>query len=158
MGSGAARTAMSPLVTSSRTEPTELLEGARACSSPLVVSEEKVTPSAPTPPEIGSLYPPYGCGFGREHRLVTPAIRRVLEHRDGGCVVEGCDIPAHLCQADHMRPWALGGRTAIDDLALCCRFHNRWKARHPGRIHITRHPDGRITDRIPRPGHRRRAP
>ncbi|MQA86136.1 MAG: DUF222 domain-containing protein [Streptosporangiales bacterium] len=90
---------------------------------------------------------------GREARLVTPALRRALEHRDRSCVVDGCDIPAHLCEADHVIPWVLGGNTSLANTVLCCGFHHKWKTRHPDRIHITRHDDGRITYHIPRPGH-----
>ncbi|MGH3322408.1 MAG: DUF222 domain-containing protein [Streptosporangiaceae bacterium] len=89
---------------------------------------------------------------GRENRLVTGAIRRALEHAYPTCAVDGCDIPAHLCEADHITGWTLGGRTSVRDMALACGFHNKWKARHPDRVHITRGHDGRVTYHIPRPG------
>lgn len=91
---------------------------------------------------------------GRSTRLVTPAIRRALEHRDRGCVVDHCDIPAHLCEADHIAGWALGAGTSIHEMALCCPFHNRFKNRSPERVHITRHEDGRVTYYILGPGQR----
>ncbi|MQA83351.1 MAG: DUF222 domain-containing protein [Streptosporangiales bacterium] len=90
---------------------------------------------------------------GREQRLVTPAIRRALEVRDRTCVVNGCDIPAALCEADHVTPWTLGGETSLANTVLACGFHHKWKTRHPDQVQITHHPDGRITYRIPRPGH-----
>ena len=87
---------------------------------------------------------------GREHRLATAAQRRALEVRDRQCVVDGCTIPAAWCEVDHITPWTLGGATDLANLALCCCFHNRFKARHPERVQITRHPDGKITYRIQR--------
>ena len=57
---------------------------------------------------------------GRSSRLVTPAIRAALIARDGGCVFPGCTVPAQLCEAHHVVPWYLGGRTALDNLVLQC--------------------------------------
>lgn len=87
---------------------------------------------------------------GRERRLANTAQRQALTIRDGGCVVDGCTIPAAWCEVDHVTPWALGGRTDLANLALCCSFHNKYKNRQPDRVHITRHDDGRITYRITR--------
>lgn len=57
---------------------------------------------------------------GRSSRLVTPAIRVALIARDGGCVFPGCTVPAELCEAHHVVPWHLGGRTALNNLVLQC--------------------------------------
>lgn len=57
---------------------------------------------------------------GRSSRLVTPAIRAALIARDGGCVFPGCSVPAELCEAHHVVPWHLGGRTALNNLVLQC--------------------------------------
>jgi len=61
---------------------------------------------------------------GRSERLVTAAIRRALEHRDGGCIYEGCTVPAALCQAHHVLPWWAGGSTQLSNLVLVCRHHH----------------------------------
>jgi hypothetical protein len=62
---------------------------------------------------------------GRTTRLVTPAQRKALIHRDKGCVYPGCDRPADWCDAHHLREWIRdGGSTDIDNLALVCRFHH----------------------------------
>ncbi|AFV90908.1 HNH endonuclease [Acidipropionibacterium acidipropionici ATCC 4875] len=61
---------------------------------------------------------------GREHRLVTPPIRKALAIRDGGCVVPGCTVPAATCQAHHVVPWWAGGVTALGNLVLVCRHHH----------------------------------
>lgn len=68
---------------------------------------------------------------GRRVRTVTPAIRRALEHRDGGCRWSGCDAPASWCDAHHVVHWADGGVTSVDNMMLLCRNHHT--ATHEGR-------------------------
>lgn len=62
---------------------------------------------------------------GREHRLVTPAIRRALIARDRGCVIPGCGAPPGHCDAHHLIHWINGGETSVDNLALVCTPHHR---------------------------------
>jgi len=62
--------------------------------------------------------------IGRQRRTVTSAIRRALEHRDGGCRWEGCDRPTAWCDAHHLHHWALGGATSVDTMVLLCRRHH----------------------------------
>ncbi|ALN14714.1 hypothetical protein ASQ49_04830 [Acidipropionibacterium acidipropionici] len=61
---------------------------------------------------------------GREHRLVTPQIRKALALRDSGCIFPGCEVSAQACQAHHVTPWWAGGPTSIDNLVLVCRHHH----------------------------------
>ncbi|WP_114046090.1 HNH endonuclease signature motif containing protein [Acidipropionibacterium virtanenii] len=61
---------------------------------------------------------------GREHRLVTPQIRKALTLRDSGCVFPGCTVPAPACQAHHVIPWWAGGPTSLNNLVLICRHHH----------------------------------
>jgi hypothetical protein len=61
---------------------------------------------------------------GQEHRLVTWAIRRALEARDGGCVFAGCDRPPEDCHAHHLVPWWAGGATSLQNMALVCEHHH----------------------------------
>ncbi|MEV8374230.1 DUF222 domain-containing protein [Kribbella sp. NPDC056861] len=56
---------------------------------------------------------------GREHRLVTPAIRNALNVRDRGCVV--CHAPPIYCDAHHITSWAEGGDTSLTNMVLLCR-------------------------------------
>jgi hypothetical protein len=58
--------------------------------------------------------------YGRSRRLATPAQRRALAARDGGCVRPGCTIPADWCETNHVVPWQHGGTTDIDNMALVC--------------------------------------
>jgi len=60
---------------------------------------------------------------GRKTRTVPPAVRRALDHRDGGCCFPGCG--SRFCDAHHVRHWADGGETGLDNLVLLCRLHHR---------------------------------
>lgn len=62
---------------------------------------------------------------GRASRTVPRAIRRALILRDAGCTFPSCDRKAKWCQAHHLRHWADGGPTALDNLALVCAHHHR---------------------------------
>ena len=60
---------------------------------------------------------------GRRTRTISPALRRALAARDRQCRFPGCGnlrVDAH-----HVRHWADGGRTALDNLVLLCRRHHR---------------------------------
>ena len=60
---------------------------------------------------------------GRKTRTIPPAIRRALTSRDRRCRFPGCD--ACHCDAHHVRHWADGGTTRLDNLLLVCRRHHR---------------------------------
>ncbi|MGC4878788.1 DUF222 domain-containing protein [Micromonospora sp. DT43] len=62
---------------------------------------------------------------GRQRRLVTGALRRALVLRDGGCAFPGCDRPPRWCAAHHIRHWADGGPTSLDNAVLLCGHHHR---------------------------------
>ncbi|MCI1749463.1 MAG: HNH endonuclease [Acidipropionibacterium sp.] len=91
--------------------------------------------------------------MGQERRLVTGAIRRALEVRDGGCIFPGCTVPADLCQAHHIRPWWNEGPTSLDNLCLVCRHHHalvepdRYHSRDQWRIVVD--PDTKIPLMLP---------
>jgi hypothetical protein len=57
-------------------------------------------------------------------RYFTPAQRRALAVRDGGCVGPGCTAPPSWCHAHHVIEWEHGGPTDIDNGALLCAFHH----------------------------------
>lgn len=59
-------------------------------------------------------------------RFATRTQMAVLAARDQGCTFPDCDAPAEWCEANHIVPWALGGETTVDNLALLCPFHHRW--------------------------------
>ncbi|WP_176141196.1 HNH endonuclease signature motif containing protein [Agreia bicolorata] len=62
--------------------------------------------------------------LGREVRLYTRAQRLVIAALQGGCARDGCDAPAAFCEVHHITHWCEGGKTAIDDGILLCRFHH----------------------------------
>jgi len=63
--------------------------------------------------------------LGRSVRTVPAWLRNVVTLRDQHCVVDGCDVPAHRCEVHHVRPWALGGNTDLENLAMLCVRHHR---------------------------------
>jgi hypothetical protein len=60
---------------------------------------------------------------GRRTRTISPALRRALVQRDGGCRFPGCS--QRRCDAHHVHHWANGGATSLDNTLLLCRFHHR---------------------------------
>ena len=60
---------------------------------------------------------------GRKTRTIPPAIRRALTARDRRCRFQGCG--SRHCDAHHVRHWADGGATRLENLLLVCRFHHR---------------------------------
>ncbi|MDQ7903921.1 DUF222 domain-containing protein [Phytohabitans sp. ZYX-F-186] len=63
--------------------------------------------------------------LGRTRRLITGPLRRALELRDRGCAFPGCDRPPRWCHAHHIRAWAEGGATTLDNSVLLCGHHHR---------------------------------
>ncbi len=56
---------------------------------------------------------------GRKTRTISPALRRALASRDRHCRFPGCE--ARRCDAHHVRHWADGGATKLENLVLLCR-------------------------------------
>ena len=50
-------------------------------------------------------------------------MRRALQARDGGCRFPGCSNHKFV-DGHHIRHWADGGETSLDNLVLLCRFHH----------------------------------
>jgi hypothetical protein len=82
---------------------------------------------------------------GRRTRTVSSAIRRALEHRDRVCRFPGCEN--RFCDAHHVRHWADGGTTRLDNLILLCRAHHRLV--HEGGFGVEVDADGAIRFRAP---------
>jgi hypothetical protein len=62
--------------------------------------------------------------MGRTVRFATPAQRKALAIRDGGCVWPGCPHPPSWCDAHHIDHHHAGGRTDLARMALLCRRHH----------------------------------
>jgi HNH endonuclease len=56
-------------------------------------------------------------------RTINRQLRTALAHRDRTCVVPGCSV-RHNLEIDHIIPFAEGGPTNIDNLALLCHHHH----------------------------------
>ena len=65
-------------------------------------------------------------------RLVTAAQRTALIARDKGCAFPGCDCVPAWTDAHHIKHWAKGGPTVMDNLVLLCRTHHTLMHRKPG--------------------------
>jgi hypothetical protein len=75
---------------------------------------------------------------GRKTRTIPPTIRRALTARDRRCCFPGCE--SRRCDAHHVRHWADGGATRLDNLVLHCRRHHR--AVHEGGFGVALRADG----------------
>ncbi|WP_188510074.1 HNH endonuclease signature motif containing protein [Conyzicola nivalis] len=62
--------------------------------------------------------------LGKHKRYFTAAQMRALAVRDGGCVWPGCGAPAAWAEGHHVRAYADGGPTDIDNGVLLCRYHH----------------------------------
>jgi hypothetical protein len=80
--------------------------------------------------------------IGRKTRAIPPATRRALQRRDQGCRFPGCTC-TRFVDAHHIKHWADGGGTNLDNLVLLCRRHHRLV--HEGGFAVHSHPDGQIT-------------
>ncbi len=82
---------------------------------------------------------------GRRTRTIPPALRLALIHRDRGCRFPGCGL--RFCQGHHIRHWANGGETRLENLTSLCRLHHR--AVHEEGYRVERLPDGELCFRRP---------
>jgi hypothetical protein len=62
--------------------------------------------------------------LGRKTRAISPALKRALEARDGGCRFPGCDR-TRFTEGHHVEHWADGGVTELSNLITLCTFHHR---------------------------------
>jgi hypothetical protein len=80
--------------------------------------------------------------LGRKTRVISPALRRALHARDGGCRFPGC-TSRRFVDAHHIEHWANGGATDLDNLVQLCGHHHRLL--HEGRYAVSRDSGGRLT-------------
>ena len=73
---------------------------------------------------------------GRKTRTIPPALRRALESRDRGCRFPGCGL--RFTDAHHIKHWADGGETNLENVLLICRFHHRLVHEEGYTVHFPR--------------------
>ena len=78
--------------------------------------------------------------LGRDHRVVTPGLRKAVVRRDRTCVFAGCGAPHHWADVHHLVHWINGGETNLANSALLCERHHT-KVHHGFRVQ--RDPGGR---------------
>ena len=80
-------------------------------------------------------------------RLIPPATRRMVLHRDGGCVIDGCSSRYRL-EPHHVVPRSRGGPNDASNLASLCWYHH----------HVMIHGEGYTLDPASPPQRRRLQP
>jgi hypothetical protein len=84
---------------------------------------------------------------GRKRRTIPGSIKRALLKRDTACTYPGCTNRIFL-EGHHVRHWADGGETSLQNTALLCSHHHRYVHEYDYRIELG--PDGRPQFRDPR--------
>lgn len=82
--------------------------------------------------------------FGRAKRLATADQRLALHATDRGCTYPACPSSGYVCETHHLREWADGGSTDIDNLAFVCPTHHRMAGTDQYRWRTSRNRAGRI--------------
>jgi hypothetical protein len=80
---------------------------------------------------------------GRKTRTIPPALRRALEARDRGCRFPGCGLL--FTDGHHIRHWADGGETSLENTILLCKHHHRLLHEEGFRVELNAWPGGRPT-------------
>ena len=80
--------------------------------------------------------------IGRRSRTIPPPMRRALRMRDKGCRFPGC-TNTRFVDGHHIKHWADGGETSLNNLVLLCRHHHHLV--HEGGFICEKSPDGEIS-------------
>ncbi len=79
--------------------------------------------------------------IGRRSRTIPPPMRRALRVRDKGCRFPGC-TNTRFVDGHHIKHWADGGETSLDNLVMLCRHHHHLV--HEGGFTCEKSPDGEL--------------
>lgn len=85
--------------------------------------------------------------IGRKTRSIPTAMRRALKTRDRGCRFPGCHR-SRKTHGHHIKHWAEGGETSLDNLVQLCHFHHRLV--HEGGFGCHKNPDKTLQFTDPR--------
>jgi len=83
--------------------------------------------------------------IGRRSRIIPPAMSRALAIRDGGCQFPGC-CETRFVEGHHIKHWANGGDTKLENLVTLCRYHHR--ELHRGKFFISVKPESEVLERF----------
>lgn len=127
-----------------RTEATVVINAAEPLlitdGSGLELADTTVLMCDPVLQPIITTFDGLPLALGRDQRFATPAQRRAVNQRDGGCVFPGCELPAAWTDTHHIDEWGNDGHSDVERMCGLCRFHHR-VAHRPG-WHIDIDPDG----------------
>jgi hypothetical protein len=94
---------------------------------------------------------------GRKRRTISGALKRALHKRDTLCSYPGCTHRIFL-EGHHIKHWADGGETSLDNAALLCTTHHRYVHEYryvvelgPDQRPRFRDPHGRLVTAVPAP-------
>ena len=62
--------------------------------------------------------------LGRRVRTAPPHMKKQLVLAQPTCSVPGCRVPSKYCQAHHIKHWAHGGKTSLENMILLCHRHH----------------------------------
>ncbi len=79
--------------------------------------------------------------IGRRSRSIPSPMRRALRSRDQGCRFPGC-TNTRFVDGHHIKHWADGGETSLDNLVLLCRHHHHLV--HEGGFDCEKDRDGEV--------------
>ena len=92
---------------------------------------------------------------GRKRRTIAGALKRALHKRDMACTYPGCTHRMFL-EGHHIKHWADGGETSLQNTALLCSLHHRYVHEYGYTIEIGddqrpsfRDPQGRLVAVVP---------
>jgi hypothetical protein len=94
---------------------------------------------------------------GRKRRAISGALKRALHKRDTSCSYPGCTHRIFL-EGHHIKHWADGGETSLDNAALLCTTHHRYVHEYGYAVELGpdqrprfRDPRGRLVTAVPAP-------
>lgn len=82
--------------------------------------------------------------LGRQERCFTANQKTALATRYTECAADGCDRPFAWTEIHHIRAWARGGSTDLNNAVPLCGTHHRWVERSDIRHEIRRRSDHTI--------------
>jgi len=87
---------------------------------------------------------------GRKRRTITGPLKRALHTRDKTCTFPGCTNRLFL-EGHHIKHWADGGETALNNATLMCSYHHQFVHEHGYSVELDEDQRSRFRDPHGRP-------